>query len=172
MYGQARRSGWTIEIQNPEWEELGEDGDALGANRIVPVYPLTEGVRQIRLRKMMWEALQTHLPLVEEVLPPDILLRHQLISAESATRNIHFPDSEPDRIAARRRLIFEEFFALQTLLALRRRAQSHDARGIVFAIDPDRLASDLAQIVPFTLTKAQSRAIREIGRGFDERGGR
>ena len=163
VYGQARRSGWTLEIQNPEWEELGEEGDTLGANRIVPVYPATEGVRQTRLRKMVWEVLQTYLPLVEEVLPPDVLLRHRLVSVRTAVRNVHFPEGQADLEAARRRLIFEEFFTLQTLLALRRRANSHETTGAVFQIDAERLQADLGRIVPFTLTGAQQRAIREIG---------
>jgi ATP-dependent DNA helicase RecG len=162
-YGQARRSGWAIEMQAPEWEEIGEDGDALSANRIVPVYPATEGIRQARLRRMMDTVLQTHGSCVEENLPPDVILRHKLVSAPKALRNIHFPETMADLEAARRRLIFEEFFLLQVLLALRRRANSHEARGIPFTVDPERLRADLAEIVPFQLTGAQQRAITEIG---------
>ncbi len=162
-YGQARRSGWAIEIQNAEWEEIGEDGDSLSANRIVPVYPATEGIRQARLRRMMDTVLQTYASCVEENLPPDVILRHKLVSAEKALRNIHFPETMADLEAARRRLIFEEFFLLQVLLALRRRANSHEARGIPFTVDPEQLRADLAAIVPFQLTGAQQRAIAEIG---------
>ena len=162
-YGQARRSGWAIVIQNAEWEEIGEDGDSLSANRIVPVYPATEGIRQARLRRMIDTVLQTHVGCVEESLPPDVILRHQLISAQKALRSIHFPETMADLEAARRRLIFEEFFLLQALLALRRRANSHEARGITFKVDSERLRADLAVIVPFHLTGAQQRAITEIG---------
>ncbi|HZO88824.1 MAG TPA: ATP-dependent DNA helicase RecG [Chthonomonadaceae bacterium] len=162
VYGQARRVGWSLEIQNPEWEELGEDGDTLSTNRIVPVYPATEGVRQVRLRRMVDAVLQTYLPLVEETLPPEVILRHRLVGAQTAVRNIHFPESWEDLQAARRRLVFEEFFLLQTLLAIRRRAHSRDVRGIPFEISLDRLRADLAEIVPFTLTGAQQRTIAEI----------
>ena len=162
VYGQAKRAGWGIEIQNPEWEELGEDGDTLSSNRIVPVYPATEGVRQGRLRRMVDSVLHTYLPLIEETLPPDVILRHRLMSAQAAVRNIHFPDSMADLEAARRRLVFEEFFTLQTLLALRRRAHSHEACGVRFQVSLDRLRADLAEIVPFELTRAQQRAIAEI----------
>ena len=162
VFGQAKRSGWTIEIQNPEWEELGEDGDTLSTNRIVPVYPATEGLRQLRLRRLVDYALTHYLPCIEETLSPDVLLRHRLVSAPTAVRNIHFPDSMPDLEAARRRLVFEEFFLLQTLLALRRRANSHETKGIRFQVDPDRLREDLKQIVPFQLTGAQQRSIGEI----------
>lgn len=161
-YGQAKRSGWTIEIQTPEWEEMSADGDPLSSNRIVPVYPATEGIRQARFRKWIDSVLRDYLPLVEESLPPDVVLRHRLIGAQEAARNIHFPDSMAALEQARRRLIFEEFFLLQVLLALRRRANSYEARGIKFSLDPERLQEDLSQIVPFQLTGAQQRTIREI----------
>ncbi len=164
VYGQAKRAGWTVEIANPEWEELGEEGDALGANRIVPIYPATEGVRQIRLRKLVWEALQNYSDAIDETLPADIILRHNLVGARHAARNIHFPDSEADLVASRRRLIFEEFFLLQVLLAVRRKANSHETHGIHFALSSEKLKADLAQIVPFQLTKAQQRSIEEIAR--------
>lgn len=162
VYGQAKRSGWTVEIQNPEWEELNPDGDSLSANRIVPVYPATEGIRQGRLRRLTDSVLQTYLGCIEEVLPPDVILKHRLIGPQAAYRNIHFPDSQADLDAARRRLIFEEFFRLQVLLALRRHQNSHFSRGIPFTIDLERLRADMAEIIPFQLTNAQQRAIGEI----------
>ena len=162
VYGQAKRVGWSIEIANPEWEELGEEGDSLSANRIVPVYPATEGVRQARLRRLTDAALSGYLHLIEETLPPDVLLRHRLVGAQTAVRNLHFPDSMEMLQAARRRLIFEEFFLLQVLLALRRRANSHEAQGIRFEVSREKLRADLAEIVPFQLTGAQQRAIGEV----------
>ena len=161
-YGQIRRNGWTFEMQNPEWEELGADGDSLSANRIVPIYALTEGVRQGRIRKLVDLALQTVLPTVRESLPPEILLRHQLVGVQTALKNVHFPDSEEDLRAARRRLIFEEFFLLQTRLAMKRRDNHHAGDGIAFKLDANKLKSDLREIVPFELTGAQKRAIGEI----------
>ncbi|HLV79298.1 MAG TPA: ATP-dependent DNA helicase RecG, partial [Chthonomonadaceae bacterium] len=162
VYGLARRAGWGVEIQNPEWEELGEDGDTLSTNRIVPVYPATEGVRQGRLRRMVDAVLRAYLPLIEETLPPEVVRQHRLMGAQEAVRNIHFPDSLEALEAARRRLVFEEFFVLQTLLAMRRKAHSREAQGIRFQISLERLQEDLRQIVPFTLTRAQQRAIAEI----------
>lgn len=162
VYGQAKRSGWTLEITNPEWEELGEEGDSISANRIVPIYPATEGLRQPRLRRIMDGALKQYHPLIEESLPEEILVRHDLMPAWDAVRNIHFPDSEHALSLAKRRLIFEEFFTLQVILALRRRANSKDADGIKFTVDINRLRDEMAQIVPFQLTDAQQRAIAEI----------
>ncbi len=167
VYGQTKREGWSgssyvLEMQNPEWEELGEDGDTLSANRIVPVYPSTEGLRQGRLRKMFYTTVQEYAPLVEEPLPPEILLRHKLVGVQHAIQQIHFPESQSQLAAARRRLVFEEFFVLQALLALRRRANSHDVSGISFSVNREELQQTLSNIVPFTLTNAQQRAISEI----------
>ncbi len=161
-YGQIRRNGWAFEMQNPEWEELGADGDSLSANRIVPIYALTEGVRQGRLRKLVDLALQTVLPTAREALPPEILLRHKLVGVQTALQNVHFPASEADLYAARRRLIFEEFFLLQTRLARKRRENHHAGDGIAFRLDAQKLQADLREIVPFELTGAQKRAVGEI----------
>ncbi len=167
VYGQTKREGYSgssyvLEMQNPEWEELGEDGDTLSANRITPVYPATEGLRQGRLRKMVYSTLQEYTQYVEETLPPSILSQHRLIGVQQAIQSIHFPESESERQLARKRLVFEEFFTLQTLLALRRRANSHDVQGISFSATLEELQQTLANIVPFTLTNAQQRAIAEV----------
>ena len=164
VYGQTKRSGWSVEMQSPEWEEVSEEGDSLSTNRIVPVYPSTEGVSQKRLRRLIDYALQNYLPLIEEALPPDILLKHRLVSPQTAIRNIHFPETSAYKEAAHRRLVFEEFFLLQALLALRRRANSLEANGIAFNVDVAQLDETLKEIVPFELTNAQKRSIREISK--------
>ena len=162
VYGQTKRSGWSLEMQSPEWEEISEDGDSLSTNRITPIYPSTEGVSQKRLRRLVDYALQHYLPLIEEMLPADIILKHRLIGAQTALKNLHFPESSAYREAAHRRLVFEEFFLLQTLLALRRRANSLEENGIKFQVDADQLNENVKEIVPFELTEAQKRSIGEI----------
>ncbi len=162
VYGMVRRSGWTFEIQAPEWEEIGEGSDSLSVNRIVPVYPSVEGIGQTRWRRLIDTALALALPDVEETLPPAMLHEHRLMSAPLAARHIHFPGSMGELEAARRRLVFEEFFLLQTLLAQRRQAQSLHSGAPCLSVDLARLRADLATIVPFELTGAQQRAIGEI----------
>lgn len=163
VFGCVRRSGWALEIHNPEWEELGE-GDRLSTNRIVPIYPLTEGLRQSRMRRILDAALEIYLRAVQETLPPDTILHYQLIGVQKALANIHFPESAALRDAARKRLIFEELFLLQTFLARRRRLRNQEERGLRFHYDAARLEADLQEIVPFSLTRAQRRAIAEIAR--------
>ena len=162
VYGLAKRTGFSFEMSSPEWEEVPEDGDPLAVNRIVPVYPLTEGVGQKRMRRLLDSVLQTHLPLIEETLPASVILEHRLLSVQSAYRNIHYPDSNEYLTAARHRIVFDEFFTLQCLLALRRRANSHLVAGIPMTVSLDKLWAEIAEIVPFQLTGAQQRAIAEI----------
>ncbi len=162
VYGTARRTGFSFEMPSPEWEEVSEESDPLGVNRIVPIYPLTEGVGQKRMRRLLDTVLQTHLPLLQETLPASVVLEHRLLGVETAYRNLHFPDSNEYLKAARHRIVFDEFFTLQCLLALRRRANSHLAAGIPMQISLSTLNQKLADIVPFTLTGAQKRAISEI----------
>jgi len=163
IYGQAKRSGFgPIEMERVEWEELSEESDGLSTNRIVPIYPATEGVGQRRLRKIVDSILAVYLDAVEEPLPEDIVRRHRLMEPKAALRNVHFPGTMELLREARRRLVFEEFFLLQVGLARRRLAVSRDSKGYRFSIDRERLHSDLRQIVPFELTGAQTRAVEDI----------
>jgi ATP-dependent DNA helicase RecG len=163
VYGIPKRSPFgPVEMERAEWEEVSEEGDGLSTNRIVPVYPATEGLTQKRLRKMVDAVLASHLPVVKEVLPPGVVLSHRLLDPQTAFRNIHFPADMGMLSAARRRLVFEEFFLSQVGLARRRAANAHEAAGHRIAISTGRLHEDLKRILPFELTGAQRRAIEEI----------
>lgn len=165
VYGMAKRSGYgPVEIERAEWEEVGDDGDALSTNRIVPIYPTTEGISQKRLRRIIYAALQSYESRIEEPLPPDVLLKHRLLDRRTSIRNLHFPDSLAMMEAARRRLIFEEFFFLQVGLARRRKINTHEIRAHRIAVDVDRLKEDLRRISTFELTGAQWRAIEDIAK--------
>ncbi len=163
VYGQAKRSGFgPIELERVEWEEVSEESDGLSTNRIVPVYPSTEGVSQKRLRRVVDSVLSGFLDAVEEVLPSDVLTHHGLMDPRAALRTVHFPETMERLREGRRRLVFEEFFLLQTGLARRRMVATRDSKGYPFVIDREKLRADLAQIVPFELTGAQQRAVEDI----------
>lgn len=163
VYGVVKESGWGLQIETPEWEDIGADSDInelLHVNRVVPIYPLTEGLGQKRMRQIMYNAIQ-HAHLVPEVLPRALRERLQLMPIAEAIQQVHFPDSM-DRIEpARQRLVFEEFFLMQLGIGLQRQ-QLMQERGIAMQIDADRLMSRLRQLAPFELTNAQKRVIGEI----------
>ena len=160
-YGTVQAGRWGVEIASPEWELHSEDVDPLSSGRVVPIYPLTEGIFQIHLRKIISGALDLYVPLVEETLPEDLRNRLDLMDAREAIRNIHFPESEAALEAARKRLVFEELFLLQLALAMRKRGIEAPGRGISFETPAD-LDEELRRLLPFELTGAQKRVIREI----------
>lgn len=163
VYGAVKDTGWGLQIESPEWEDIeeGEPMDGLlHANRVVPIYPLTEGLGQKRMRQILWNAVQ-YADLVPEILPAEIRRRVGLMPVAEAIRQVHFPDSMEQIAPAHQRLVFEEFFVMQLGLALKRHQVAQE-RGIAMHIDEERLTGQIRQLVPFELTSAQNRVIREI----------
>jgi len=162
-FGTVQEGRWGCEITQPEWELYSEGEDPLSTGRVVPVYPLTEGLFESQLRKAIRNALDDYGHLIKETLPEDMRDRLDLMDVADAIRNIHFPESIAALEAARKRLVFEELFLLQLALAMRKRGLESPGNGISFSI-PKELANDLAEILPFDLTKAQKRVIKEIAK--------
>lgn len=161
VYGTVQAGRWGVEIAAPEWELYSEDADPLSSGRVVPVYPLTEGLFQGQVRKVIRGALDLYAPLVPETLPEELRDRLDLMDIADALRNIHFPESEVALEAARKRLVFEELFLLQLALAVRKRGMEAPGSGIRFDM-PQSFEEELREILPFELTGAQKRVIREI----------
>ncbi len=162
-YGRATRltTGRSIELSEVEWELVGEDGEleSITTNRIVPIYPLGEGIKQKRVRNTVWKALS--LSLVERDFAAMEYWQNMDCSARyQAVRQMHFPDSWGSLDAARDRLIFEEFFSFQLYLASRKR-ESRAEVGIAFT-NPQAAIDELIATLPFTLTEAQLRVIADI----------
>lgn len=160
-YGTMQAGRFGVEMAAPEWEVYDEVNDPLSSGRIVPVYPLTEGLFQNQVRKILRGALDTYLPYLDEILPEDLRDRLDLMDIRDAMLNIHFPESNEALEAARKRLVFEELFLLQLALAVRKRGMEMPGNGIQFKM-PDNFADELKQILPFELTGAQKRVIHEI----------
>ncbi|MEJ5296092.1 MAG: ATP-dependent DNA helicase RecG [Fimbriimonadales bacterium] len=163
VYGVVKDTGWGLQMETPEWEDLEEDDSMDGllhTNRIVPIYPLTEGIGQKQMRQILWNAIQ-YADLVPEILPREVRERVGLMPVADAIRQVHFPDRMDLITPARQRLVFEEFFVMQLGIGIKRQ-QIAQERGIAMRIDEDRLMEKIRQIVPFELTNAQKRVIREI----------
>lgn len=160
VYGALQESRYGLEFATPEWEEADAEEEALAAGRLVPVYGLTEGLQQKKLRQVMRFAVANLVNVVEEVLPPSIRTRLKFRPVGWCIQQAHFPDTMDSFALAHRRLVFEEFFFLQLLLALRR-AGTDAQPGIAFPIAPDFM-QQAAAYLPFPLTKAQQRCVYEI----------
>ncbi len=133
-YGQVKENQRQLEISSPEWEILTEEDDPEEFARIVPVYPSTEGLQQKVLRRGARAAVEGYLNFVVDPLPASLLREEGLRELQWAIGQIHLPDSEADRLEARRRLVFDEFLYLQLSLAMRR-AETQQELGIAFPIE-------------------------------------
>lgn len=139
-------------------------GDRTG--RIVPIYPQSEkaGVGSNELAAYIAEALERAGPFAEP-LPLATLAEVDLVDRTEAFGSIHLPERADAWVAARRRLAFDELFRLQLSLVLRRRAAEAAALGIVHPVVKalaGGLVGSFISGLPFELTGAQERVIREV----------
>ena len=127
--------------------------------RMVPVYPLTKGLRMHAVRNMIWQALQNWLGGVEETLPDRLLQGRRPL--RDAIFHAHFPDNPEMWQAARSRLAFDELLTLQLAMQCRRRDTQAEIHGVAVKPSTDVAVSFLDSL-PFELTTAQSRCVDEI----------
>lgn len=157
--GIYKKSGYRREVSSPEFEKAGTGKEILGGGRIVPVYPLTSGISQKVLRSLIkttLDAVKTQLP---EFLPLDMRKKYMLCERNFAISNIHFPENDESFFIARKRLVFEELFVLQTaLFILKGTAKRND--GIVFKTKG--ISEESEKAFGFGFTKAQKKVIAEI----------
>ena len=128
------------------------------ARQLIPVYPQTAGINSRFLAAEVRLALSGLLETLEETIPADIKVQNQLCHLQYAIENIHFPASRHDMLIARRRLIFEELFTLSLALSAVRTARDTPAP---VAMQPVEIEDFLGSL-PFALTEAQLRSVREI----------
>jgi ATP-dependent DNA helicase RecG len=149
-----------LTFQSPQWEPL--ERELLHTARLVPVYPLTEGVSARWLRKLMKRTVDYWSHRVPDHLPAEVRQRVGLLDLETALRQIHFPGDSDELERARYRLAFDELFLIQ-IGVLRQRRQWRSEPGQAVFVDDDTLQRFILSL-PFTLTGAQQRALDEIVR--------
>jgi len=157
--GKAGVFGGRIQITNPEFE-LGEDFDGINYGRIVPIYPLTRGIYQKNIRRIIHSAIKTYVQQVEEFLPEYVIEEESFMGIKEAIESIHFPATISDAREAKRRLTFNSLFLLQ-LGILHRKMKLLDKKGISMLCE-DGLSIALQKTLPFKPTNSQLRAINEI----------
>ena len=142
-------------MTSPAFEPL--DSPPVTTRRILPIYPLTAGLSNAAMGKAVQQALAVCDP-PPEVLPREVLSQYGILGAERAYFAIHQPSSLQEAELAKKRLIFEEFFVFSAGLALMRASRSTAQTAPYRNCD----LSGFYDLLPFTLTSAQSRAIGEI----------
>jgi ATP-dependent DNA helicase RecG len=148
-------------LQPREYVNLGPEEEGTGEGRVLAVYPSTDGLSVRVLRALVQQHLDALLPLVEEPLPPALLQEAGVPPLGMAMRMVHRPSSVAEALAGRARLAFEELLCVQ-LLHRRANAVAREARGGRAFENRRDLTSKLRAALPYTLTHAQVRAIREI----------
>jgi ATP-dependent DNA helicase RecG len=147
-----------LTFKHPEWEPFSQE--LLHTARIVPVYPLTEGITNRWLRRLIKGIVEYWAPQAADPLPAALRARENLLDVPTALSEIHFPTSLERMYAARRRLALDEFLLIQ-LGVLRQRQRWREQPGRALRVD-ETLVKNFLAALPFELTRAQQRVLDEI----------
>ena len=158
--GKPKYEGLVWQMTHPKVETLDAEEEE-PATKILPVYPLTEGLLQWQMRKIVRGTLETYVEVLDEVFPEEYLQAHDLWPLSRALPQVHFPDDQESLDRARRRLVYQELFILQLALAVKRR-QQHDQRKAPALEATAKIDARIRRLFPFEPTAGQERAIAEI----------
>ncbi len=162
VFGPPKLSGHGhLQIESPDWEKF--EGDEEGA--IVPIYSKAGNIPPKALRQIVAQSLET-LGGIDDPLPEGIREALHVGPLAPALEQLHRPRELTDdflrrRSPAHRRVILQEFFMFQLALRVRRAADEVTKKQRAIRID-DSLRAEVRGILPFRLTKAQKRVLKEI----------
>ncbi len=158
LVGRVKSGYGGLELYPTEYDLI-DDGE--NGRPVMPVYALTEGLKQKTMRQIMLNVMETYLPCYPEILTPDLRDRYQLCEIGYALQNLHFPESRDAYLAARRRLAFEELLLFKLNLSVENKVEVDD-KGALVQIPRTGLVDQVTRNLPYTLTKAQQKALREV----------
>lgn len=177
VIGEVKRFGAVREIHHPDTELISSEAsaeqllrsDPLSYGRILPVYPLTDGLSQKQVRKIWYQLVPQYADLVTNTLPRSLQSKYHLLPIPQAIKELHWPERNAairqlgtDQDQARNSLVFDEFFYFEAGLALKR-AGVRLEQGIAFKFE-HKYTIPLNKMLPFRLTDAQRRVLGEIKR--------
>ena len=167
VYGKINWNGHKISIAHPEMELLRTEEDISTKLRILPMYPGTEvlkrnGLDTKTIRNLVAQVLEQGKLHIPEFLPASIREATGLPDRKTAIFAIHFPANFEQLRAAQERLKFDELFLFQLLLAQRRKLQFPQRQAPAFPKIGDFFNRFYKECLPFDLTNAQKRVVREI----------
>ncbi len=157
-----------LQLTNPQYEVIDDEGEAIHTGRIVPVYEKAGSVTTRIQRRLVHEALQRLPADLPDPLPEEVRRRFALPGRRDALAAAHFPDAATsidalNRFAtpAQQRLIFEEAFLFHLGVLARRRVSEAERKPAAITVD-DRIRASARQVLPFRLTPGQREALKEI----------
>ncbi|MAV38621.1 MAG: ATP-dependent DNA helicase RecG [Planctomycetaceae bacterium] len=158
--GETKRNGTHWEITHPQIQFLA-DGERPTAGDILPIYSLTDGIKQHQMRRIVKAVVSSTTALVDEVLPEAFRVDHNLWPIDRALAHIHAPGNQDALQNARRRFIYQELLVMQLALARRRWLLSNEHSAP--SLPPSaRIDSRIQRLFPFSLTADQQQAIDDI----------
>ena len=164
LYGKIKNVRGKITISSPVFDS-GENQNNTG--KIVPIYPLTYKLSQNTIRRIIENGLKEVKDKLPETLPDYIIKEYNLPDINEATQKIHKPEDFDDITLARKRLVFEELLSVQLALLQLKYNYTNETKGIQF--DKDVHMSDIINLLPFNLTKAQLRVLEEIDNNMEDK---
>jgi ATP-dependent DNA helicase RecG len=160
--GMVTRYRGHLQLANQEAEILGgEERDLVHTGRITPVHRASEGVTTRTIRELVFAALD-QLPPIVDPMPVEVIEAERLEDLDTALRRVHFPEDAEQLARAVERLKFDELFTLELGVAFRKHRLESERTGVAHHAD-GVLTDRLTATTPFEPTKAQLRAIEEIG---------
>jgi len=151
---------------SPEWEMV-ESQDFVHTARLVPVYPLTQGLRPRSVRKLMKDVIDRWAWQVTDFLPAELRKRLGLLELPQAISQAHYPEDEANKDKARVRLAFDELFILQLGVMSKKRDWQESQPGTPFDAGVP-LRETFIKSLPFELTAAQARVLGEVQADLEE----
>lgn len=166
IFGKCASFGNAFNMAHPEIELMSEHEQSL-RSAMQPVYPSTEtltnrGISNRVINKLMQQLFLETQALFTETLPDYLINELKLIPKKAALFNIHFPKSADVLAKAKFRLIFEELFFIQLQLITKNLIRKHKIKGHPFATVGEYFNNFYQNHLPFQLTNAQKRVIKEI----------
>ncbi len=173
VIGKPTYKGNSLQLSHPEILPLRANTDVQKLLAVYPVYPLTEGLRKAglthkRFRMIFQELFQSLRLDLSDPIPPAIVERYNLMEIKTAYRAMHLPTSLEEAHRAAYRFKFQEFFLLQVLLAQRKRLLKSEFTAPAFTQIGPLVEEFYHRHLPFQLTQAQKRVIREIRRDMGQ----
>lgn len=165
LRGTVKENGGRFEMLQPHYKVL-EPGETGVEKKLLPVYPLTEGLKQWQLRKITERVIGDYAGLVEEALPEPVRQELALYPIREAIEQVHFPATAVTAEEARRRLVVQELLVLQLALAMRRYQHAQGQTAIPLPLT-GKIRDRILGRMPFELTEYQQQAFAEIAADMD-----
>ncbi|MCP4049733.1 MAG: ATP-dependent DNA helicase RecG, partial [bacterium] len=151
-----------LQISVTESEILdSKDDNYSGTGVILPVYSLTSGLQQVQMRRIAKEIMTRYAGLVSDPLPESLRISLKIPDLAVSIKTMHFPVNRELYLRSRFRMVFEEFFYFQLLLAVKRHYLKKDSKSEGLVVSGPLIDSYL-DLLPYKLTDAQNRVINEI----------